>query len=176
MEQDKQAALEIALGRIEKDYGKGAVMRLGDHEAMDIDVISTGSLGLDIALGVGGLPKGRVIEIYGPESSGKTTLTLHIIAESQKNVMQEAIDLGSIENLPKRKVGYAIKVIKKNKVKAGHELWHRGIPFKFELSRFVEHYASEKTEKEWRQILKDIGATKSNMESCLLYTSDDADE
>ena len=89
------------------------------------------------------------------------------LAESQKNVMQEAIDLGSIENLPKRKVGYAIKVIKKNKVKAGHELWHRGIPFKFELSRFVEHYASEKTEKEWRQILKDIGATKSNMERIL---------
>ena len=89
------------------------------------------------------------------------------LAESQKNVMQEAIDLGSIENFPKRKVGYAIKVIKKNKVKAGHELWHRGIPFKFELSKFVEHYASEKTEKEWRKILKDIGATKSNMERIL---------
>lgn len=83
--EDRSKALKAALSQIEKQYGKGSVMRLGDSEAArDIDVISTGSLGLDIALGIGGLPKGRVIEIYGPESSGKTTLTLQTIAECQK--------------------------------------------------------------------------------------------
>lgn len=81
----KDKALAAALGQIEKQFGKGSVMRLGDGEAIkDIEVISTGSLGLDVALGVGGLPKGRVVEIYGPESSGKTTLTLQVIAEAQK--------------------------------------------------------------------------------------------
>ncbi|MBY0293005.1 MAG: recombinase RecA [Alphaproteobacteria bacterium] len=82
---DKQKALEAALGQIEKAFGKGSVMRLGQREAIsDVSSISTGSLGLDIALGIGGLPKGRIIEIYGPESSGKTTLALHVIAEAQK--------------------------------------------------------------------------------------------
>ena len=82
---NKQQALSSALSQIEKQFGKGSIMRLGDQpELHDIDVISTGSLGLDIALGVGGLPKGRVVEIYGPESSGKTTLTLQVIAECQK--------------------------------------------------------------------------------------------
>jgi len=81
----KQKALSAALGQIEKQFGKGSVMRMGDPGAFkDIDVISTGSLGLDVALGIGGLPKGRVVEIYGPESSGKTTLTLSVIAEAQK--------------------------------------------------------------------------------------------
>ena len=82
---DKQKALETALSNIERSFGKGSVMRLGDKQATNIESISTGSLGLDIALGIGGLPKGRVIEIYGPESSGKTTLSLHAIAEAQKN-------------------------------------------------------------------------------------------
>jgi len=81
---DKQKALDTALSQIEKSFGKGSVMKLGDQQAVNIDAISTGSLGLDIALGVGGVPRGRVIEIFGPESSGKTTLTLHIIAEAQK--------------------------------------------------------------------------------------------
>ncbi len=82
---DKAKALEVALSQIERAYGKGSVMKLGQHDkSSDIEVISTGSLGLDIALGIGGLPKGRVIEIYGPESSGKTTLTLHVIAQAQK--------------------------------------------------------------------------------------------
>ena len=82
---DRSKALEVALAQIERAYGKGSVMKLGQKDQSDdIDVISTGSLGLDIALGIGGLPKGRIIEIYGPESSGKTTLTLHIAAESQK--------------------------------------------------------------------------------------------
>jgi recombination protein RecA len=82
---DKQKALETALGNIERSFGKGSVMRLGDKKAMDVEAVSTGSLGLDIALGIGGLPRGRIIEIYGPESSGKTTLALHCVAESQKN-------------------------------------------------------------------------------------------
>lgn len=81
---DKEKALSAALGQIEKAYGKGSVMKLGQREAVDVEAISTGSLGLDLALGIGGLPKGRIIEIFGPESSGKTTLTLHIIAEAQK--------------------------------------------------------------------------------------------
>ena len=84
MDANKQKALEAALSQIDRQFGKGSVMRMGDARAVQIDSISTGSLGLDIALGVGGLPKGRVVEIYGPESSGKTTLTLHVIAEAQK--------------------------------------------------------------------------------------------
>ncbi|HIK64846.1 MAG TPA: recombinase RecA, partial [Henriciella marina] len=82
---DKQKALETALSNIERSFGKGSVMRLGDQKMLDIEAVSTGSLGLDIALGIGGLPKGRIIEIYGPESSGKTTLSLHAIAEAQKD-------------------------------------------------------------------------------------------
>jgi len=82
---DKLKALQLTLDKLEKSYGKGTIMKLGDTEIEPIEVISTGSIGLDIALGVGGLPKGRVIEIYGPESSGKTTLAIHAIAESQKN-------------------------------------------------------------------------------------------
>jgi recombination protein RecA len=83
---DKQKALEAALSQIERSFGKGSIMKLGAKESqVEIDVISTGSLGLDIALGIGGLPRGRIIEIYGPESSGKTTLALHVIAEAQKN-------------------------------------------------------------------------------------------
>ena len=85
MDDNRKKALSAALGQIEKQFGKGAVMRMGDSAASrNIEAISTGSLNLDIALGIGGLPKGRVIEIYGPESSGKTTLTLHVVAEAQK--------------------------------------------------------------------------------------------
>src|ERR1700726_3578752 len=85
MEDNRKKALSAALGQIEKQFGKGSVMRLGDASAAyDVEAVSTGSLGLDIALGIGGLPRGRVVEIYGPESSGKTTLTLHAIAEAQK--------------------------------------------------------------------------------------------
>lgn len=82
---DKEKALQTALTQIEKQFGKGAVMRLGENKHMNVDHISTGSLTLDIALGIGGLPRGRIVEIYGPESSGKTTLSLHCIAEGQKN-------------------------------------------------------------------------------------------
>ena len=81
---DRQKALEAALAQIDRAFGKGSAMKLGSREKMEVETISTGSLGLDIALGVGGLPRGRVIEIYGPESSGKTTLALHAIAEAQK--------------------------------------------------------------------------------------------
>jgi len=85
MEEKKQKALDAALGQIERQFGKGSVMRMGDGGVVrDIDAVSTGSLGLDIALGLGGLPRGRVVEIYGPESSGKTTLTLQVIAEAKK--------------------------------------------------------------------------------------------
>ena len=81
---DKKKALQTALSQIDKNFGKGTVMRLGDRPEMNVEAIPTGSLALDAALGIGGVPKGRIIEIYGPESSGKTTLALHILAEAQK--------------------------------------------------------------------------------------------
>lgn len=84
MDGNKEKALAAALAQIDRQFGKGTVMRLGDKESVAIPSISTGSLGLDVALGIGGLPKGRIVEIYGPESSGKTTLTLQVIAEAQK--------------------------------------------------------------------------------------------
>ena len=83
MERDK--ALDMALGQIEKQFGKGSVMKMGEKGSMKVDTISTGALALDLALGVGGLPRGRVIEIYGPESSGKSTLAMHVVAEAQRN-------------------------------------------------------------------------------------------
>ena len=82
---DKEKALEAAVAQIEKAFGRGSVMRLGQRAAiLDTEVVSTGSIGLDLALGIGGFPKGRIIEVFGPESSGKTTLALHVVAESQK--------------------------------------------------------------------------------------------
>ena len=81
---EKMRALEAALGQIEKQFGKGSIMKLGDFQAMNVDAIPTGALSLDIALGIGGIPRGRIVEVYGPESSGKTTLALHMIAEAQK--------------------------------------------------------------------------------------------
>ncbi|MEI5640549.1 MULTISPECIES: recombinase RecA [unclassified Pseudoalteromonas] len=84
MNDNKQKALDAALSQIERQFGKGSIMKLGENKALDIEAVSTGSLGLDIALGIGGLPTGRIVEIYGPESSGKTTLTLQAIAEAQK--------------------------------------------------------------------------------------------
>lgn len=84
MNENKQRALSAALSQIEKQFGKGSIMRLGDTQTLDVDSVSTGSLGLDIALGIGGLPMGRIVEIFGPESSGKTTLTLSVIAQAQK--------------------------------------------------------------------------------------------
>ncbi|PCI57958.1 MAG: recombinase RecA [Gammaproteobacteria bacterium] len=85
MDNNKEKALSAALSQIERQFGKGSIMKLGDNNTMDVETISTGSLGLDIALGAGGLPLGRIVEIYGPESSGKTTLTLEVIAEAQRN-------------------------------------------------------------------------------------------
>ncbi|MBQ1250142.1 MAG: DNA recombination/repair protein RecA, partial [Clostridia bacterium] len=81
---DKKKALETALQQLDKQYGKGAVMRLGETAALNVEAVSTGSLSLDVALGIGGVPKGRIVEIYGPESSGKTTIALHVIASAQK--------------------------------------------------------------------------------------------
>ncbi|MFA7533889.1 MAG: DNA recombination/repair protein RecA, partial [Tissierellaceae bacterium] len=81
---EKKKALDLAISQIEKQFGKGSIMRLGEDAKLNVDVIPTGSLDLDIALGIGGLPRGRVIEIFGPESSGKTTVSLHVIAEAQK--------------------------------------------------------------------------------------------
>ena len=83
-QEGKLKALQAAMSKIEKDYGKGSIMKLGEEHIENIDVIPTGSIGLDVALGVGGYPRGRIIEIYGPESSGKTTLAIHAIAEAQK--------------------------------------------------------------------------------------------
>ncbi|GHF85883.1 recombinase RecA [Thalassotalea marina] len=85
MDENKEKALSAALSQIERQFGKGSIMKLGENRSMDVETISTGSLGLDIALGAGGLPMGRIVEIYGPESSGKTTLTLEVIAEAQRN-------------------------------------------------------------------------------------------
>ena len=85
MDENRSKALAAALSQIEKQFGKGSIMRLGEKDiAKDVEVVSTGSLGLDLALGIGGLPRGRIVEIYGPESSGKTTLTLSVIAQMQK--------------------------------------------------------------------------------------------
>ena len=84
VKQAKMKALQAAMSKIEKDFGKGSIMRMGDEKIENVEVIPTGSLGLDVAMGVGGYPKGRIIEIYGPESSGKTTLAIHAIAEAQK--------------------------------------------------------------------------------------------
>lgn len=84
IDMDKMKAIENAMGQIEKQFGKGSIMKLGEHSSLNVDAISTGSLDLDIALGIGGVPRGRIIEIYGPESSGKTTSALHIIAEAQR--------------------------------------------------------------------------------------------
>ena len=81
---EKLKALQAAMSKIEKDFGKGSIMRMGDEQIENVDVIPSGSIGLNVALGVGGYPRGRIIEIYGPESSGKTTLALHAIAEAQK--------------------------------------------------------------------------------------------
>ena len=91
----KLKALQLTLDKLDKTYGKGAVMKMGDSAVEEVEVIPSGSLGLDIALGVNGYPKGRVVEIYGPESSGKTTLTLHAIAEAQKSVVKETVHLPS---------------------------------------------------------------------------------
>jgi recombination protein RecA len=85
MNNDKLKALELALSQIEKQFGKGSIMKLGEHSKLNIESISTGALDLDIALGIGGVPRGRIVEIYGPESSGKTTVALHVLAEAQKN-------------------------------------------------------------------------------------------
>ncbi|MCJ8327814.1 MAG: recombinase RecA [Campylobacterales bacterium] len=106
MDDNQKKALDLAIKQIDKAFGKGALIRLGDKKVEPMEVISTGSLGLDLALGVGGLPRGRVVEIYGPESSGKTTLTLHVIAECQKNGgvcafidAEHALDVNYAKNL-----------------------------------------------------------------------------
>ncbi|MGE5211638.1 MAG: recombinase RecA, partial [Acidobacteriota bacterium] len=85
MNNDRDKALEMALAQIDKQFGKGAVMKMGERTNLDIEVVPTGALSLDLALGVGGLPRGRVVEIYGPESSGKSTLAMHVVAEAQRN-------------------------------------------------------------------------------------------
>ena len=106
--EDKLRALDAALGQIEKQYGKGAVMKLGDSAAnMNVETIPTGSLSLDIALGLGGVPKGRIIEVYGPESSGKTTVALHMVAEVQKRggiAASSMQSMRSIRPMPKTSV------------------------------------------------------------------------
>ncbi|HEY6426793.1 MAG TPA: ATPase domain-containing protein, partial [Acidimicrobiales bacterium] len=84
-EEERMKALDAALGQIEKQFGKGSVMRMGDNPSMNIESIPTGALSLDLALGIGGLPRGRIVEIYGPESSGKSTLAMHAVAEAQRN-------------------------------------------------------------------------------------------
>src|SRR3546814_7952311 len=110
MDDNKKGAVAAARGQIEKQFGKGAVMRMGDQDRQAIPSISTGSLGLDIALGIGGLPKGRIVEIYGPESSGKTTLTLSVIAQAQKRSEEHTSELQSL-----MRISYAVFCLKKKK-------------------------------------------------------------
>ena len=117
MNNDKMKAIENAMSQIEKQFGKGSVMKLGEHSTANVDAISTGCLELDIALGIGGVPRGRIIEVFGPESSGKTTVALHIIAEAQKNggaaafidaehvdsdKLREAVNLNPLSNEKKK--------------------------------------------------------------------------
>src|SRR5437899_7842200 len=106
-DKDRERALDLAVSQIEKQFGKGSIMKLGeDAIARDIPIVSTGSLGLDLALGIGGLPRGRVVEIYGPEASGKTTLALHVVAQAQKDGgtcayidAEHALDLGYAQGI-----------------------------------------------------------------------------
>ncbi len=93
---DKQKALDTALGQIEKQFGKGAVMRLGQNSHLNVEAISTGSISLDVALGIGGVPRGRIVEIYGPESSGKTTVALHVVAQAQRKVASRRLSTWSM--------------------------------------------------------------------------------
>ena len=97
---DREKAHEAALAQIDRAFGKGSAMKLGQREAIEIEAVSTGSLGLDIALGIGGLPKGRVIEIFGPESSGKTTLALHAIAEARRRAERQRSSMPSMHLIP----------------------------------------------------------------------------
>ena len=97
---DKKKALETAIAKIEKDYGKGTIMRLGDDISVNVEALSTGSLSLDLALGIGGIPKGRIVEIYGPEASGKTTLALHAVASAQKAGATPPISTSSTRSSP----------------------------------------------------------------------------
>ena len=95
--EDRAKALKLAIEKIEKDFGKGSIMKLGDKTTVNVDAIPTGALSLDVALGIGGIPRGRIIEIYGPESSGKTTLAQHIVAECQKKaVLQHSLTLNTL--------------------------------------------------------------------------------
>ena len=106
---DRGKAVEAALANIEKKFGKGSIMRLGEREVSDIPAISTTSLSLDIAVGIGGVPRGRIVEIYGPESSGKTTLALHIVAEAQKAGGVAAILMRNTRWMPTMPVNWACK-------------------------------------------------------------------
>ena len=106
---EKAKALQAALAQIEKQYGKGTIMRLGEGEVIDdIEVVSTGSLGLDIALGVGGLPRGRIVEIYGPESSGKTTLALHTVAEARRRAASAPLSMPSMRSIRSMRASSAV--------------------------------------------------------------------
>src|SRR5678809_1644377 len=124
---EKLKALKLTIDKIEKDYGKGSVMMMNEKGIHEMEVISTGSIGLDVALGIGGLPRGRVVEIYGPESSGKTTLATHVIAEAQKKGgmcafidAEHAFDLSLIhisEPTRQAEISYAVFCLKKKKLK-----------------------------------------------------------
>ena len=103
----RQAALDTALAQVEKSFGKGSAMRLGDRPEQDVEVIPTGSLALDMALGIGGLPKGRIVEIYGPESSGKTTLALHVVANARRPVVWPHSSMPSMRSIRSMPVSWA---------------------------------------------------------------------
>ena len=164
--EDKAKALEAAIGQIEKAFGKGSVMKLGQREsAVDVQAISTGSLGLDIGLGIGGFPKGRIIEIYGPESSGKTTLALHAVAEAQKEGGNCAfVDAEhALDPVYARKLGVDIDDLLISQPDAGEQA--------LEIADTLVRSGAIDV-----LVVDSVAALVPRAELCLLYTSDAADE
>ena len=165
---EKNKALEAAIGQIEKAFGKGSVMKLGQREsAVDVQAISTGSLGLDIGLGIGGFPKGRIIEIYGPESSGKTTLALHAVAEAQKDGGTCAfVDAEhALDPVYARKLGVNIDDLLISQPDAGEQA--------LEITDTLVRSGAVDV-----LVVDSVAALvpRAELEGCLLYTSDAADE
>ena len=162
---EKAKALDVAMSQIEQTYGKGSIMKLGQRTVMDVEAISTGSLSLDVALGIGGLPKGRIVEIYGPESSGKTTLALHVIAEAQKKGENCAfIDAEhALDPAYAKKLGVNIDELIISQPDTGEQALE--ITDSLVRSKAISVL-----------VVDSVAALTPKAEICLLYTSDAADD